>query len=101
MDVFGPAFKVYDAKRGVWASSEQYANPGPIQFKGPCADDITLSLTASRHDYLRRLRSCRDRVEKLRGLIVAGVSDSVLDAALSGVTALSDMLELLVRKDTA
>lgn len=101
VDVFGPAFKIYEAKRATWAAQELYTNPGPIQFRGPCADDITMTLTASRHDYLRRLRSCRERVEKLRALIVAGVSDSVLDAALSGVTALGDMIELLVRKDSA
>lgn len=97
----GPAFKAYEAKRSLWSSTEAYANPGPLQFKGPCADDVTLTLAASRHDYLRRLRACRERVERLRSLIVAGVSDSVLDAALSGVTSLSDMLELLVRKDQA
>lgn len=40
----GAPFQTFAAAREGWMMSDSYRTPGPSQFWGPCADDVTLSL---------------------------------------------------------
>lgn len=93
VDVAGPVFRAYEAVRADWVASEVYTNPGPIQFEGACADDVTMTLTTACGDYLRRVRIFRERVARLSSFVEAGVPDAALDTALAGINALVGALE--------
>lgn len=46
VELDGEPFKLFAANRHSWRTSDQYRNPGPIQFSGPGADDVTLTMRA-------------------------------------------------------
>ena len=46
VDVRGAAFSAFRASSSAWCAGDEYANPGPIQFGGPCAALCTKTLEA-------------------------------------------------------
>jgi pyrophosphate--fructose-6-phosphate 1-phosphotransferase len=46
VDVRGAAFRAFRAASAAWCTGDKYANPGPIQFGGPCAMLPTMTLEA-------------------------------------------------------
>lgn len=91
----GAPFKLLKRFIGSWGPAELYRNPGPIQFEGPGSDAVALSLAADTHDYVSRIDRLRAALESIREVCRPGVSDSLLDAALTGVTSLSHILSVM------
>ena len=46
VDVRGAAFRAFRAASAAWCTGDKYANPGPVQFGGPCAGLCTMTLEA-------------------------------------------------------
>ena len=44
VELGGAPFRALRARRGAWELSSAYGSPGPVQFAGSTADEITLSL---------------------------------------------------------
>ncbi len=40
------AFKIFKAQRSAWMLSDEFRGPGPIQFWGPAADEVTMILAS-------------------------------------------------------
>lgn len=74
-------------------------NPGPIQYEGPGADDVALSLAADTHDYVQRIDRLRAALEAIRDVCRPGVSDGVLDAALTGATSLAHIIAVMKERE--
>ncbi len=51
VDLDGAAFETFKAQRKSWMLSDDYRGPGPIQYWGPSADDVTMTLASeARHN---------------------------------------------------
>lgn len=95
----GPA-KALRANKEAWAVEEHYENPGPIQFGGSVAADTrTATLRTERHDYLERIGTLTASLSSIREACRPGVSDSMLDAALTGVKSLQQMLAIMQERE--
>jgi pyrophosphate--fructose-6-phosphate 1-phosphotransferase len=95
----GPA-KALRANKDTWAMEEHYENPGPIQFEGAVAADTrTATLRTERHDYLERIGSLTATLTAIREACRPGVSDSMLDAALTGIKSLEQMLAIMQERE--
>jgi pyrophosphate--fructose-6-phosphate 1-phosphotransferase len=99
IDILGGPFMKLQSLLPAWRMQELYSNPGPIQFEGPTANDITLSLMNERHDYLPRILELRKLLDHVNRLCLPGVSESLLDAALTGVTSLSHILNVIKSRE--
>lgn len=82
-----------------WRLAELYGNPGPIQFSGETAAAITTTLACERHDYMARIATLREKLEAVREVCRPGVSDALLDAALSGVVSLAHILTVMRERE--
>jgi len=82
-----------------WSHEELYANPGPIQFSGKTADTCSVTLSLDKHNYLERIMALRTKLDGVRELCKPGVSEAVLDSALTGVTSLLHILETIKRRE--
>jgi len=49
VDLESPAFKILAREREKWAQEDHYRFPGPIQFRGPAADNKPISLMLNAH----------------------------------------------------
>lgn len=49
VDLEGTAFKIFAAQRTSWKLQDDYRGPGPIQYWGPSADDVTMTLASEEH----------------------------------------------------
>ena len=95
----GSPFKLLKRFVAGWGLAELYRNPGPIQFEGPGANDVALSLAADTHDYVSRIDSLRAALEAIRSVCRPGVSDGILDAALTGATSLAHILSVMKERE--
>ena len=99
VDLASGPFQALKDSAADWLAHERYANPGPIQFTGPAAADVTLTLSRSRNDYITRITALRADTAKVLALCRPGVRDAMLDAALTGVGSLVKILELLKERE--
>ena len=44
VELDGKPFQAFAERRTAWRLRTSYASPGPIQFAGPCADAVTMTL---------------------------------------------------------
>jgi pyrophosphate--fructose-6-phosphate 1-phosphotransferase len=49
VDLESPAFKILAREREKWAQEDHYRFPGPIQFRGPAADNKPISMMLNAH----------------------------------------------------
>ena len=82
-----------------WLDRDVYSNPGPIQFHGPSADDVTFTLSSSQNDYMERIASLRAKLADVLDICRPGVSDGLLDAALTGMTSLTRILAVMKERE--
>ena len=99
VDVHGGAFQHLLQQTSAWRKGEYYANPGPIQFAGSTADSRTACLALERHQYMKRIELLRTKLDMIRDICRPGVSDSLLDAAVSGISSLADILNVIKQKE--
>lgn len=99
VDVHGGAFQHLSQHAGEWRRGEFYANPGPIQYTGSTADSRTACLSLERHQYMKRIELLRAKLDIIRDICRPGVSDSLLDAAVSGISSLADILGVIKQKE--
>lgn len=97
VDLHSPAFRAFAARRAGWAAGEAYVNPGPIQFYGPCADDVTATLAGARHDYAGGVRAAVGAAHRAVAALRDGVPDDELERAAAELGALADRLEAAAR----
>ena len=95
VDIKRIPFGTLQARSAVWVKEDHYSNPGPIQFHGPVADVVTATLALERHDYMERIVRLRSAVDEVLEICRPGVSDSILDAAITGVGSLRNILTSL------
>jgi diphosphate-dependent phosphofructokinase len=99
VDVHSGPFKLLKQLVSTWALAELYRNPGPIQYAGVGADDVTLSLRHDNSDYLVRIERLRAALDACRDVCRPGVSDSILDAALTGAESLAHILSVMRERE--
>ncbi|KAK8934905.1 Pyrophosphate--fructose 6-phosphate 1-phosphotransferase subunit alpha [Platanthera zijinensis] len=72
-----------------------YANPGPIQYKGPGCDKKTISLSVEDQDYMGRLKELYACLNKVKSIVKPGCSQEILKVALSSMTSMVDILSVM------
>lgn len=95
VDVHGPAFAELKRRLPAWLHADSFANPGPIQFDGPTADEATLTLRLAPRRYMARIRELRAALDAVRDACRPGVPESVLDVALTGAQSLAHILTVM------
>lgn len=95
VDVHGPAFAELKRRLPLWLHADSFANPGPIQFDGPTADEATLTLRLAPRRYMVRIRELRAALDAVRDACKPGVPESVLDVALTGAQSLAHILAVM------
>lgn len=99
VDIHGGAFKTYLKHAHAWAQGEEFLNPGPIQFSGPVADLVPRTVCFDRSDYLHRMGVVRRSLHVVSEACRPGASEDVVDASLSSLHALQDMLAILKHRE--
>jgi hypothetical protein len=51
-----PSYQELEAKRRAWGCADLYENPGPVQYAGPCAETIPITLQLESFDYLKDIQ---------------------------------------------
>ena len=95
IDVHGGAFVELKKRISAWYVGEYYSNPGPIQFHGSTANDSTHSLQLRASDYVGRIGELRSLLDDISRKCLPGVSEPILDAAITGVKSLSHILDII------
>eukprot|EP01015_Nassula_variabilis_P010208 TRINITY_DN1814_c0_g1_i8.p1 TRINITY_DN1814_c0_g1~~TRINITY_DN1814_c0_g1_i8.p1 ORF type:complete len:573 (+),score=117.46 TRINITY_DN1814_c0_g1_i8:66-1784(+) len=89
----GPFLRLKDQREG-WRLIDHYTNPGPIQFTGPMRDQKTLSLRYLQQNYLTALKKVEQLLESVRRQCRFGTQEPLLEAAISNLTSLNNILSL-------
>ena len=97
VDLSGKAFARLRSSRERWLRVDDYYNPGPIQFFGSASSLITITVLEEQNDMMERLQKVFARLSEIKRVCRVGYSDDVLDAALLGLTSLSQILDKLAR----
>lgn len=82
-----------DAER--FLMDDLYANPGPIQYKGPGCDRKTISLSLEDQDYIGRLNELQAYLDKVKNIVKPGCSQEVLKVTLSSMASIVDILSVM------
>eukprot|EP00698_Gefionella_okellyi_P006250 TRINITY_DN15641_c0_g1_i1.p1 TRINITY_DN15641_c0_g1~~TRINITY_DN15641_c0_g1_i1.p1 ORF type:complete len:1234 (+),score=321.17 TRINITY_DN15641_c0_g1_i1:35-3703(+) len=99
VDLGGKAFARLCANRARWLEGDDYHNPGPVQFTGKAASLINLTLVEEQNDMMQRLMTVFEQLRDIKRVCRVGYSDDVLDAALVGLSSLSQILDKLAKRN--
>jgi 6-phosphofructokinase 1 len=91
----GDAMRLLNQVREKWAVHEAYRNPGPVQYDGPVANDINLTLQLERESYASRLKEVEEHCSRILELCRSGCPPRSLATACSGLGHVVHVLELL------
>ena len=70
-----------------------------MQFSGPFADTVPVTVCVDRSDYLQRMESVQHCLRVINATCRFGVSDDVLDASLSTLSSLQGVLSIMRRRE--
>jgi diphosphate-dependent phosphofructokinase len=101
IDLSGPTYRAFSENKSRWAVHDMYENPGPIQYQGPTADDISHTLVLESFDYMTRIRSLYSALQDITAQCRPGCSSTVLQIATTNLTALTDILRMVHEAEAA
>lgn len=90
-----PAYQQLEANRYVWATTDMYENPGPIQYIGPCAESISQTLHLESFEYLKDIEALQLALDDIREACRPGCEATVLHVATKNLVALKDIIRLV------
>ncbi|CAK9155621.1 unnamed protein product [Ilex paraguariensis] len=92
VDLTGKAYELLRQNATKFLMDDVYRNPGPLQFDGTGADAKAVTLCVEDQDYMGRIKALQEYLNKVRMIVKPGCSQDVLKAALSAMTAVTDIL---------
>ncbi|CAK9256636.1 unnamed protein product [Sphagnum jensenii] len=95
VDLKGKPYEMLTQNANTWLMEDLYRNPGPIQFDGPGSDLITLTLLVEEHDYIGKIQELCEYLDKVKQIVKPGCSLEVLNAALSSMASVTDILSIM------
>jgi diphosphate-dependent phosphofructokinase len=95
IDLQSVSYRKFAENKHLWSVQDLYENPGPLQFHGPTADEITHTLQLESFDYLTRIQSLYRALQDITVQCRPGCSSTVLQIATTNLTALTDILQLV------
>lgn len=95
IDLQSASYRKFAEQKSQWALQDMYENPGPVQFQGPTADEITHTLQLESFDYLTKIQSLYSALQDITVQCRPGCSATVLQIATTNLTALTDILRLV------
>jgi len=95
VDLNGQTYKLLQQLRQTWYVHETYRNPGPVQFSGSYANDVTFTLKAEREGYAARLKEVEEHCTRILELCRSGCGSKSLATACTGLGSLVNILEML------
>ena len=95
IDMGSPSYLAFAEGKAAWSVEDMYENPGPVQFSGPTADDISHTLQLESFDYLTHIQSLYAALQDITAQCRPGCSSTVLKIATSSLTALTDILSMV------
>ncbi|CAK9178271.1 unnamed protein product [Ilex paraguariensis] len=95
VDLKGKAYELLRQNVSKFLMDDVYRNPGPLQFDGIGADAKAVTLCVEDQDYMGRIKALQEYLDKVRMIVKPGCSQDVLKAALSAMTAVTDILSTM------
>ncbi|XP_076889872.1 pyrophosphate--fructose 6-phosphate 1-phosphotransferase subunit alpha-like [Bidens hawaiensis] len=95
VDLRGKVYEVLRQNATKFLMEDVYRNPGPLQFDGPGADSMTVSLHIQDLDYMGRIQELNTYFDKVRSIVKPGCSQDILKAALSAMSSVADVLSVM------
>lgn len=87
-----PSYLELEANRKQWACTDMYENPGPVQYSGPCADTIPMTLQLESFDYLKDIEALQIALDDIREACRPGCEATVLHVATKNLEALKEII---------
>merc|ERR1719341_1742140 len=98
IDLGSNAFTRFSSERMKWRIEDCYRNPGPLQFQGHAGDSLGEMLVADHAKRERQREEVTRLLSKLKSAVFSGlVQPGVLEAAVSGLTSLNEIIEVVAR----
>jgi hypothetical protein len=95
IDLQSVSYRKFAESKHQWSVQDLYENPGPLQFHGPTADEITQTLQLESFDYLSRIQSLYAALQEITVQCRPGCTSTVLQIATKDLSALTDILHLV------
>lgn len=95
IDLQSVSYRQFAEQKHQWSIQDMYENPGPIQFHGPTANEITHTLRLESFDYLTQIQSLYTALQDITVQCRPGCSSTVLQIATTNLTALTEILRLV------
>lgn len=101
VDLSSGAFLQFKDTRAEWRVGDCFRNPGPLQFSGPTADSLGQLLVADHAKTEQQRTQVQELLELLREQVLGSQgSPGVLDAAVSGLSSLTEILSVVHRTES-
>ncbi|KAL3830561.1 hypothetical protein ACJIZ3_019363 [Penstemon smallii] len=100
VDLKGKAYDLLRQNGSKFLMDDVYRNPGPLQFDGPGADSKAVTLCVEDQDYMGRIKSLNEHLDKVRAIVKPGCSQDVLKAALSAMSSVTEILSVMSSPST-
>ncbi|KAK4484016.1 hypothetical protein RD792_011229 [Penstemon davidsonii] len=100
VDLKGKAYDLLRQNGSKFLMDDVYRNPGPLQFDGPGADAKAVTLCVEDQDYMGRIKSLNEHLDKVRAIVKPGCSQDVLKAALSAMSSVTEILSVMSSPST-
>ncbi|KAK4484011.1 hypothetical protein RD792_011224 [Penstemon davidsonii] len=100
VDLKGKAYDLLRQNGSKFLMDDVYRNPGPLQFDGPGADVKAVTLCVEDQDYMGRIKSLNEHLDKVRAIVKPGCSQDVLKAALSAMSSVTEILSVMSSPST-
>ena len=89
------SYKYLEENRAEWITADMYENPGPVQYAGPCATTIPMTLQLESFDYLKDIETLQVALDEIREACRPGCDSTVLHVATKNLEALKDIISMV------
>lgn len=91
-------YKLYTSLRDSWILSDDYINPGPVQFQGEGSTLSTECLLLEKNSHFEDVSGIRMQIEHLLNQCKPGCSNSMLFVIQANVKSLLSVIKILEHK---
>lgn len=100
VDLGSRSFNKFSSERERWRIDDCYRNPGPLQFEGSAGDSLGELLIADHAKTEEQRAEVARLLERLKQAVFGGtVHPGVLEATVSGLTSLNDIIAVVARTE--
>jgi len=95
VDLKGKPYELLTQNASAWLMEDLYRNPGPIQFSGPGANLMTMTLAVEDNDYIGKMQELCAYLDKVKEIVKPGCAGELLKAALCSMASITEILTVM------